>query len=58
MASSRYSSVPFLRNRVELASAVCFVAFAVVAFAVSPVAALPIFVVALLLTLRARALRP
>jgi hypothetical protein len=49
--------MPFLRHPIELASAASFIAFAVVAFAVSAVAALPIFVVAVLLTLRARALR-
>jgi hypothetical protein len=49
--------VPFLRNRVELASAACFVVFAVLAFTVSAVAAAPVFVLALLLSLRARALR-
>jgi hypothetical protein len=50
--------MPFMRNRVELASAACFVAFAVLAFTVSPLVAAPVFVVALLLSLRARALRP
>jgi hypothetical protein len=47
--------MPFLRSRVELASAACFVLFAVLAFTVSPVAAAPVFVLALLLSLRARA---
>jgi hypothetical protein len=50
--------MPFMRNRVELASAVCFVLFAVLAFAVSVLAAVPVLVVAVLLSLRARALRP
>jgi hypothetical protein len=46
--------MPFLRNRVELASAVCFLLFAVLAFTASAVAAAPILVVAVLLSLRAR----
>jgi hypothetical protein len=46
--------MPFLRNRVELASAACFVFFAVLALTVSALAAAPIFVVAVLLSLRAR----
>jgi hypothetical protein len=49
--------VPFMRNRLELASAAGFVLFVIVAFAVSTLAALPILVVATVLTLRARALR-
>jgi hypothetical protein len=47
-----------MRNRVELASAVCFVLFAVLALAVSMLVAVPVLVVAVLLSLRARALRP
>jgi hypothetical protein len=47
-----------MRNRVELASTACFIAFALVAFTVSVVMALPLFVAGVLLTLRARALRP
>jgi hypothetical protein len=50
--------MPFLRNRIELASAVCFVLFAILSFTVSLLAAAPAFIVAVLLTLRARALRP
>jgi hypothetical protein len=46
-----------MRNPIELASAACFVVFAVLAFTVSTLVALPIFVLAVLLTLRARALR-
>jgi hypothetical protein len=46
-----------MRNRVELASAACFVLFAVVAFTASTLAAAPILVVAVLLSFRARALR-
>jgi hypothetical protein len=47
-----------MRHPIELASTACFVGFAVVAFTVSVLAALPILVVGVLLTLRARALRP
>jgi hypothetical protein len=50
-------SMPFLRSRVELASAACFVLFAVLALTVSSLVAAPFFVVGVLLTLRARALR-
>ena len=49
--------MPFMRNRVELASAACFVLFAVVAFTASTWAAAPLLVVGVLLSLRARALR-
>jgi hypothetical protein len=49
--------MPFMHSRVELASAACFVLFAVLALTVSALAALPAFVFALLLSLRARALR-
>jgi hypothetical protein len=50
--------VPFMRNPIEVASAACFIAFAVVSFTVSTLVALPILVIGVLLTLRARALRP
>jgi hypothetical protein len=46
--------MPLLRNRRELAGAVCFIAFAIVSFTVSPLFGLPIFVLALGLSLRAR----
>jgi hypothetical protein len=49
--------MPFMRGRVELASAAAFVLFAILAFTVSALVAAPVFVVAVLLSLRASALR-
>jgi hypothetical protein len=46
--------MPLLRNRYELASAVCFIGALVVSLALSTVLALPLFVAGVALSLRAR----
>jgi hypothetical protein len=48
--------MPFSNNRTEIASAVCFVLFAVLAFTVSALAGAPALALGVLLGLRARAL--
>jgi hypothetical protein len=50
--------MPLMRNRIQLASAACFVLFAVLSFTVSTLVAFPALVVGVVLSLRARAARP